>query len=176
MIVLATNPPRRQWCQDSCYEDPAAQRIMDRMSNITGVAETNAEHLQLLRYEVGQVRVHSFKSHALRNLACRQLIVRAQLTFRYSFPSQYYHPHNDYIEYQLDRPVGVRILTFFLYLNDVEEGGETRFPRIGLQVKPATGRAVLWPSIFDDDPNMNDIRSDHEARPVIKGVKYGCVY
>jgi len=67
----------------------------------------------------------------------------------------------------------VRILTFFLYLSDVEEGGGTRFPRIGLEVMPKTGRAVLWPSVFDHDPNRNDVRSDHEARPVIKGLKYG---
>lgn len=29
----------------------------------------------------------------------------------------------DYIPYQVDRPTGVRILTFYMYLNDVEEGG-----------------------------------------------------
>jgi len=61
--------------------------------------------------------------------------------------------------------------TFYLYLNDVEEGGETEFPRLGMQVKPKTGRAVLWPSIFNDRPNDVDIRSDHTAKPVIKGVK-----
>jgi Rps23 Pro-64 3,4-dihydroxylase Tpa1-like proline 4-hydroxylase len=27
---------------------------MDRMANITGIPEVNQEHLQLLRYEVGQ--------------------------------------------------------------------------------------------------------------------------
>jgi hypothetical protein len=27
---------------------------------------------------------------------------------------------------------GPRILTFFLYLSDVEEGGETSFPQLGI--------------------------------------------
>jgi len=86
---------------------------------------------------------------------------------------QFYQHHNDFIDYQVDRPTGPRILTFFLYLNDVEQGGETNFPRIGLSVQPKRGRAVLWPSAFDYDLNLNDIRSDHQAMPVIKGIKYG---
>jgi hypothetical protein len=36
--------------------------------------------------------------------------------------------HHDYIEHDIERPQGVRILTVFLYLNDVEEGGGTNFP------------------------------------------------
>lgn len=35
---------------------------------------------------------------------------------------------------------GPRILTFFLYLSDVEEGGETGFPKMNLQVTPKKGR------------------------------------
>ena len=30
------------------------------------------------------------------------------------------------------------------YLNDVEEGGETFFPTLGVQVVPKKGRALLW--------------------------------
>ena len=86
---------------------------------------------------------------------------------------QYYETHNDYIPHHINRQPGVRVLTFFLYLNDVEKGGHTRFPRIGLAVKPKPGRAILWPSVFDEDPNKEDTRSDHEAMPVIKGIKYG---
>jgi prolyl 4-hydroxylase len=86
---------------------------------------------------------------------------------------QYYQTHNDYIPYQLDRPCGVRILTFYIYLNDVEEGGGTNFPNLGLTVTPQKGRAVLWPSVYNDRPNEKDPRSDHQAMPVLKGVKYG---
>jgi len=82
-------------------------------------------------------------------------------------------PSSAHHQYQVDRPTGVRILTFYLYLSDVEEGGETQFPRLGLSVKPKLGRAVLWPSVFNDDPNVKDTRSDHAALPVTRGVKYG---
>ena len=47
---------------------------------------------------------------------------------------------------------GPRMLTFFLYLSDVEEGGETNFPFLGVSVKPKKGRALLWPSMMDADP------------------------
>lgn len=46
--------------------------------------------------------------------------------------TQFYEQHHDYIEYHLDRAQGVRIVTVFLYLNDVEEGGGTRFPKLEL--------------------------------------------
>jgi prolyl 4-hydroxylase len=87
--------------------------------------------------------------------------------------SQFYVTHSDYIPYQLERPCGVRILTFYMYLSDVEEGGGTNFPNLDLTVQPKKGRAVLWPSVFDHAPNKRDRLGDHQALPVIKGVKYG---
>ncbi|GKY90387.1 hypothetical protein MPSEU_000012700 [Mayamaea pseudoterrestris] len=87
---------------------------------------------------------------------------------------EFYQTHNDYIPYNIDRPSGVRVLTFYMYLNDVAEGGGTNFPRASnLTVTPKRGRAVLWPSVYDHDPNRKDPRSDHQAQKVVKGVKYG---
>jgi prolyl 4-hydroxylase len=88
---------------------------------------------------------------------------------------QYYATHNDYISHHQQRPQGVRILTFFLYLNDMEEkdGGGTHFPKLNLTVTPKKGRAVLWPSVLNDNPNNKDGRTDHEAMRVLNGVKYG---
>lgn len=87
---------------------------------------------------------------------------------------QYYKSHNDDIPYQRDRPTGVRIPTFYFYLNTVEEGGGTHFPHLNLTVPAKRGRAVLWPSVLNEKPNAKDPRSDHEAFLVIKGVKFGC--
>ena len=88
-------------------------------------------------------------------------------------PGQYYHQHHDYIEYQQGLPCGVRMLTLFLYLNDVEDGGGTRFPLLDITVQPKKGTALLWPSVLDEDPEEKDKRTDHEALPVISGIKYG---
>jgi prolyl 4-hydroxylase len=42
-----------------------------------------------------------------------------------------------------------------------------------MTVTPKRGRAVLWPSVYDEDPNRKDPRTVHTALKVIKGVKYG---
>ena len=66
---------------------------------------------------------------------------------------------------------GPRVYTFFLYLSDVEEGGETNFPRMGLKVPPAKGKALLWPSVLDEDLTRQETKTFHEALPVVKGLK-----
>jgi len=86
---------------------------------------------------------------------------------------QFYKQHHDYIGHQKDRSCGPRILTFYQYLSDVEEGGGTAFPKLGIEVKPKKGRVLLWPSVLSSDPLRKDYRMDHEALPVIKGLKYG---
>ena len=68
---------------------------------------------------------------------------------------------------------GARVLTFFLYLSDVEEGGETSFPNLGIDIKPKKGRALLWPSVLEHSGcKARDERTHHAAKPVIKGRKY----
>ena len=88
-------------------------------------------------------------------------------------PDQYYRQHHDYIAHHRGLPCGVRILTLFIYLNDVEEGGGTRFNKLDITVQPRKGNAVLWPSVKDQYPEEKDDRTDHEAQPVLKGIKYG---
>ncbi|KAL7529512.1 hypothetical protein ACHAXR_003009 [Thalassiosira sp. AJA248-18] len=88
-------------------------------------------------------------------------------------PGQYYKQHHDYIPHHKDMPCGVRILTLFIYLNDVTEGGGTHFPLLDITVQPKKGNAVLWPSVLDASPESKDGRTEHEALPVLKGIKYG---
>ena len=85
---------------------------------------------------------------------------------------QFYRAHHDNGADDASLPAGPRVLTFFLYLSDVEEGGETNFPFLNISVKPKKGRAVLWPSTLDSAPDTTDRRTVHEAKPVIKGIKY----
>lgn len=88
-------------------------------------------------------------------------------------PGTYYRPHNDFIEKHTEQSHGTRLLTFFIYFNEVEEGGETRFPRLnGLKVEPRKGRVLVWPSVLDEDLYKEDIRTTHEAMPVVRGKKY----
>lgn len=56
-----------------------------------------------------------------------------------------------------------RVLVFILYLNDVEEGGETEFLYLSKRIQPKTGRLLLWPSGFTHT---------HRGNPPLKGDKY----
>ena len=85
---------------------------------------------------------------------------------------QYYEEHHDYIQFHLERPCGPRLLTFFLYLSDVEEGGGTKFSNLNLVVEPKKGKALLWPNTYDHDPSKKDSITYHEALPVLQGKKY----
>ena len=86
---------------------------------------------------------------------------------------QFYKPHNDFIVKHVAQLHGPRLLTFFIYFNEVEEGGGTRFPKLdNLTIEPKQGRVLIWPSVLDEDVNSGDHRTDHEALAVIKGEKY----
>ena len=91
---------------------------------------------------------------------------------------QAYNPHHDASQNQVRLACGPRILTFFLYLSDVDEGGETGFPLIKgpdgepIAIKPKKGSALLWPSTKNDNPEEIDHRTLHQAKPVIKGRKF----
>eukprot|EP00929_Paragymnodinium_shiwhaense_P091699 TRINITY_DN51608_c0_g1_i1.p1 TRINITY_DN51608_c0_g1~~TRINITY_DN51608_c0_g1_i1.p1 ORF type:complete len:526 (+),score=101.66 TRINITY_DN51608_c0_g1_i1:56-1579(+) len=87
---------------------------------------------------------------------------------------QKYDAHNDMTITDIRQPAGPRIFTFFMYFSDVEEGGETAFPNSAdkIKVRPKRGSAVLWPSVLDDNPTLQDNRAVHQAVAVEKGVKY----
>jgi hypothetical protein len=86
-----------------------------------------------------------------------------------------YKRHHDFLQYHQEeaQQYGDRILTVFLYLNDVEEGGATSFPELNLTVVPKAGRALIWPNVLDSSPAEIDWDTEHVAKKVIKGEKYG---
>jgi|TARA_Y100000289_G_C3904369_1_gene141053 hypothetical protein len=56
-----------------------------------------------------------------------------------------------------------RALVYTVYLNDVEEGGETEFLHYSKRVKPKKGRVVIFPAGF---PYV------HRGNPPLSGEKY----
>ena len=64
---------------------------------------------------------------------------------------------------------GNRTWTFMIYLNDVEEGGETYFRDINHKFKPIQGRAIIWNNLLENgDMNYN---TNHAGLPIKKGEK-----
>jgi hypothetical protein len=85
---------------------------------------------------------------------------------------QKYITHHDYSFDELQLACGPRILTAFLYLSDVEEGGETNFPSQKISIIPKKGKVVIWPNTLNDKPLLQDQRMFHEAKAVVSGMKY----
>ncbi|WP_442920046.1 2OG-Fe(II) oxygenase [Metabacillus sp. B2-18] len=83
---------------------------------------------------------------------------------------QEYKEHYDYFA-SASRPVSnPRISTLVMYLNDVEEGGETYFPKLNFSVSPQKGMAVYF-EYFYDNQTLNELTL-HGGAPVIVGDKW----
>ena len=126
-------------CDLGLLEDDIIQKIDLRISAMMGLDRSYSEVLQGQHYEVDQ----EFKAHT-------------------DFFEQ------DELE-TYGGEGGQRSYTFMVYLNDVEEGGETDFSLINQVITPKRGRAVIWNSLNPDGSvNKNSL---HHAHAVVKGSK-----
>jgi prolyl 4-hydroxylase len=123
-------------------ENPLVARIEKRIEALTGIPAVNGEGVQVLRYG----------------------------------PSDEYRPHHDYFEPTDPGSAshlavgGQRIATVVMYLNDVDEGGETFFPDVELGVKPRQGAAAYFE--YHNAAGQIDPRLLHAGTPVVRGVKW----
>ncbi len=90
-------------------------------------------------------------------------------------PGEEYRPHRDYLPparlAMADGQIGgQRLYTAFVYLSDVEAGGETDFPELGVRISPKAGRAVLFHNTLADA--APDPRTLHAGLPVAAGDKW----
>ena len=122
--------------------DPDVARIEARMSDTLGIDNNFAETMQGQRYQVGQ----EFKAH-----------------------HDFFHPSQNYWEQEGPRG-GQRSWTAMIFLNDVEEGGATEFPHLGIGIRPQAGTMLMWNNMKPDG-SMN-YKTLHTGTPVIKGVKH----
>ena len=84
-----------------------------------------------------------------------------QLKLQKTLPTEGYHIWH--IEHQKGFEMESRAFVYSIYLNDVEEGGETEFLHFSKRVKPKKGRIVIWPAAF---PYL------HRGNPPLSGEKY----
>ena len=84
-----------------------------------------------------------------------------EIKIQKTLPTEGYHLwHIEHGEGYEQEP---RVLVYTIYLNDVEEGGETEFLHFSKRIKPKTGRIVIWPAAF---PYV------HRGNPPLSGKKY----
>ena len=126
-------------CDLARSSDPFLGLIHNRICRLVGIDPAYSEEIQGQYYEVGQ----EFKAH-----------------------TDYFETH-EMASHAAEK--GQRTYTFMVYLNDVAEGGETRFLNVDASFSPRAGCAVIWSSLKPDgSPNADSI---HQALPVVKGYK-----
>jgi prolyl 4-hydroxylase len=123
-------------------ENELIRRIEARIADMTSIPLENGEPIQILHYLPGA----EYKPH-----------------FDYFDPKQ---PGNERVLAQ----GGQRIATVIMYLNDVESGGSTVFPDIGLDVLPHKGNAVFF--AYSSERGELDSRTLHGGSPVTSGEKW----
>lgn len=92
-------------------------------------------------------------------------------------PGQEYKPHFDAWDEDSDRGRrcmergGQRLITALLYLNHVEAGGATGFPKLGIDVRPLPGNLLLFHNCYAGT-NRKHENSLHGGMPVTAGEKW----
>ncbi|MBA15073.1 MAG: oxygenase [Sphingomonas sp.] len=122
--------------------DPQVRMIDERLAHLLGIPPENGETMQGQRYAPGQ----QFRAHC-----------------------DYFHEGEPYWP-AMQKQGGQRTWTAMIFLNNVEEGGATWFPRAGLRIAPKKGMLVTWNNMLrDGSPNYDTL---HEGMAVIEGTKY----
>ncbi|XP_076073309.1 prolyl 4-hydroxylase subunit alpha-2-like isoform X2 [Mytilus galloprovincialis] len=122
-------------------DDIVVQRVNRRISAVTKLEMDTAEDLQIANYGIGG----------------------------------HYEPHFDFARKEESNAfkglnTGNRIATWLSYMSDVEAGGATVFPYIGVKIFPKRGMAAFWYNLYKNGDGIYDTR--HAACPVLVGTKW----
>jgi prolyl 4-hydroxylase len=130
---------------ETCDLDPKDDLVATvdaKFADLLGLSLANSEPLQGQRYAPGQ----EFKPHTD--------------TFN---PGGY-----DFYVHTADQ--GQRTWTAMVYLNEPEDGGATRFKKIGKTIQPERGKLLTWNNLLPDgQPNPATL---HQGMKVRRGTKY----
>jgi len=133
---------RTSYSGDLDPTDPFVRMLHRRMDDLIGVEETWGETMQGQRYAVGQ----EFRAH-----------------------HDWFDTSAPYWKGDVSFG-GQRAWTLMVYLNDVEAGGATDFPKAQIAVPPQQGTLIAWSNAnADGKVNMDTL---HAGTPVVAGVKY----
>ncbi|XP_015792160.1 prolyl 4-hydroxylase subunit alpha-2-like [Tetranychus urticae] len=147
--ISDTRTSQTTWFSED--DDELIDRINRRVSEVTGLStkmnESHSELMQVANYGMGG----------------------------------HYTPHYDYLI--VDRPpeerhlvpereayAGDRTATLMFYLSDVQKGGGTVFPRLGVSLKPRKNSAAFWYNLQYNGEAYEDTM--HGACPVLLGEKW----
>lgn len=133
---------RTSYSGDVDAHDPFVQMIERRIDDLLGIAHEWGETMQGQRYAPGQ----EFREHM-----------------------DWFWTKAPYFKREAKRG-GQRSFTAMIYLNEVEEGGETAFVNLGISIPPQRGVLLAWNNAAIDG-SLNQFTL-HAGTPVVRGTKY----
>jgi len=123
------------------HEHPHIANIYSKANQLTGLNMETSEELQVSNYGIGG----------------------------------HYEPHYDFARREEKNAfaslgTGNRIATLLMYESNVELGGGTVFPRLGIALKPVKGTVAFWYNLHAN--GEGDDLTRHAACPVLAGNKW----
>jgi prolyl 4-hydroxylase len=131
--------------EDTCFargENHLVTKVENRISRLLQIPVSRGEQLNIVRY----------------------------------LPGAHFHAHHDYFSESVEGHRAAlangnqRFATLLMYLSDVDGGGATSFPDLGLDIVPQKGNALFFANA--DSRGAGDPRTLHGARPVVTGEKW----
>lgn len=120
------------------------QKIANRISKLVDVSLDNAETFQVIHYSENQ----QYKPHFDAWLHNNSEMCLKRMKYG-----------------------GQRIWTCLCYLNDVTEGGQTKFIKLDKEISPEKGKLLVFNNVIKDTHIRHPLTL-HAGMPVIKGEKY----
>lgn len=94
-------------------------------------------------------------------------------------PGERYEAHYDSLDLELDDPYeifrrtgGNRVITAILYLNQVDQGGDTYFTNLDLKITPKQGSVIIFQDVEKHNAAIPHPLSRHTGMPVEQGEKW----
>lgn len=140
-VVSGGRTSSRSWVKHS--HDAGVLAACSRIAGAIGLPLGHAEPLQVIHYAAGQEYRPHFDAYDLSTEKGRLYCARG----------------------------GQRLVTALAYLSEVEQGGETAFPRLGVAVRPRRGRLLVFYNCFPGTTRC-DPRTYHQGCAPARGEKW----
>lgn len=166
---------------DHSIDDMKPSNVMS-VNQISNVRTSTNTFLKLNKFEINSSIYKLLRKidKITEQISNKPIINQEPLQVVKYDPNQEYKEHYDCCV-PMDSPIckrdtmlyGLRFSTLLIYLNDVEDGGETYFPLLNSKIKPKLGKAIYF---FNLTPNQNEyhLLSKHAGLPPTKGSKWVC--
>jgi prolyl 4-hydroxylase len=116
-----------------------------RIAEVVGISLENAESLQVVHYDQSQEYAPHYDAWVAESESGKRCMERG----------------------------GQRLVTCLLYLNDVESGGGTSFPKLDMEIRAIKGRMVIFHNCYSGQ-TIRHPDTLHGGMPVLEGEKWAC--